>query len=104
SNACSSSVSTSAMVDTTCWPSTTRQQVPEARRFSEVSAASVQVANDVHQPGDRGDLRERCGAKRHVVVAQPRASGVNVAVDERIERPIEAEAQHGEPGRLASGT
>ena len=67
--------------------------MPEVRRLSDESAAGVQVGNDVDQPGDGGDLRQRRRAERAVVVAQPRPCDVDVAVGERIERAIQAEEE-----------
>src|SRR4029079_7770233 len=71
STCCSSSVSTSARVETTCCASTARHTSPAKAAALDATARGVQVRDDTDHPFDRTQQVPGPGRQGQVVAGQP---------------------------------
>src|SRR3990167_4853385 len=99
---CSSSVSTSWSVETTCCASTQRQKTPCSGFRSERSAPGIQVGKAMRQSCNRLDLIEWPAAQRPVLIAKPCVRHFAVAACDRIERTEQANEQRSQLERLGA--
>src|ERR1700748_2220070 len=89
--ACSARLSTSFLVETTCWASTRRQTNRSYGRSSDDRPAGVQVGDDIRQACYGADFLGGLRIEREVLVGEPCARDRFVAADDRVKGAEEAD-------------
>src|SRR5215475_9292839 len=100
SAACSSSESTSFIVETRCCASTARHATVSMASALARSSSRVQVLEDIEETADFLDQVGRLAAERDVVRLEPLRRDLVVAAHDRIERAVDAHEQRRQLERL----